>query len=84
MVMIFFERQIRMAALSIFAEGAVVRDGTRPGDLLRLEETHFPGKMADFQSMLDYAVQQGWIEVSENGKDYRLTKDGFVAAQTAD
>jgi hypothetical protein len=64
---------------------ASVRDGTRPGDLLRPQEAHFPGEIADFQSMLDYAVQQGWVEeVSRNGSDYRLTEGGFAAAQTAD
>ena len=45
----------------------------------------FVGMQADFQSVLDYAVQRGWLEeVKQNGKDYRLTDAGFAAAQSAD
>ncbi len=36
---------------------------------------------ADFKPGLDYAEEQGWIEISDRGNSVRLTETGFAQAR---
>lgn len=58
----------------------------RPGEVLRtnnfLAVWHGRGLRAeDFKPAMELAAQRGWIEVLRGGTSFRLTKDGFAAAE---
>jgi pyrimidine deaminase RibD-like protein len=58
----------------------------RPEEILRtnnfLAVWHGRGLRAeDFEPAMELAVQRGWIEVLQGGTSFRLTKDGFAAAE---
>jgi hypothetical protein len=58
----------------------------RPGEVLRtnnfLAVWHGRGlKAEDFKPGMELAAQRGWIEVLSGGTSFRLTKDGFAAAE---
>ena len=57
----------------------------RPGEALPLESIMVVWKErgldhADLKPGLDYAQEQGWIEMFNNGNSVRLTKKGFAQA----
>jgi hypothetical protein len=63
--------------LSIFA-----LNNSRPDDVLMAEQANFAfrqagGSAAEFQAGLEYAVQNGWLEISENDT-IKLTNVGFA------
>ena len=77
-----------MTTLSAINEGAMtlvraaVGYGTRSGAPLRMQNVKLRGKQANMQSILDYAVRQGWIRaIPQNGTDYVLTDLGFAVGQ---
>ena len=35
----------------------------------------------DFKPGMDYAQQQGWVEIFDNGSSFRLTESGFAQAE---
>ena len=58
----------------------------RPGDVLRannfLAVWHRRGlKAEDFKPGMEVAAQRGWVEVLSRGTSFRLTADGFAAAE---
>ena len=58
----------------------------RPGNVLPLESIIDVGNRwgphdADFKPGLDYAEEQGWIEISDSGNSVRLTETGFAQAR---
>jgi hypothetical protein len=63
--------------LSIFA-----LNNSRPDDVLMAEQANFAfrqagGSAAEFQAGLEYAVQNGWLEIGENNT-IKLTNAGFA------
>ena len=63
--------------LSIFA-----LNNSRPDDVLMAEQANFAfrqagGSTAEFQVGLEYAVQNGWLEISKTN-NIKLTNAGFA------
>jgi hypothetical protein len=74
-----------MATSQCVEDGAksLVRSFSKPGDILRkpdLLKVSLPGQIADFETYLNYALEQGWVELK--GTDYCLTDTGFKVAQS--
>jgi hypothetical protein len=66
--------------LGIFAH----RLNSRPGDILSLQHllrgfSTSLWRNADLNNGIEYAEQQGWVELTVNG-DYQLTDTGFAVA----
>jgi hypothetical protein len=65
------------AILAIFAF-----HNSRPDDVLMAGQVNFAfrqagGRAAEFQAGLEYAVQNGWLEIGENNT-IKLTNAGFT------
>jgi hypothetical protein len=63
----------------------VRRSNCRPGDVLSIRNFHTPffespWQSSDFKGGMEYAAQQGWVDVLVGGDSFRITELGFSEA----